>query len=138
MKARFLLLTLFFVSFHLLGFSQEDPKNPYDVNFKVNYDQEAHYPAGAEAFYAYIYKNITYTDEAKQKMISGDVLVSFDVMPDSTVSNIIILSSPGCGVDEEINRLIAPLKFAPAMAKGTPMRQNMMMSIPVRAGVGSK
>ena len=115
----------------------QETGNPYDVNFKINYNQEAHYPGGEQAFYTYIFSNIQYSDEAKQNKMSGSVLISFDVLTDSTLTNFVILSSPGFGVDQEIIRLLKPLKFAPALAAGQVIKQNMMLSIPVRAGVGS-
>ncbi len=119
-------------------YAQQDGKNPYDVNFKIDYNQEAHYPQGEEAFYRYIYQNIQYSDEAKQNNINAVVLLSFDVMPDSTLSGFVVLSSPGYGVDEELIRLLKPVKFAPAVANGQIIKQNVMLNIPVRAGAGSK
>jgi len=128
---------IFFAVFFSGTIEAQENGNPYDVNFKINYNQEAHYPGGEEAFYTYIFSNINYSEDAKQNRVNGSVLISFDVLVDSTLANFVVLSSPGFGVDQEIIRLLKPLKFAPALAAGQVIRQNMMLSIPVRAGVGS-
>jgi len=118
--------------------AQEDGKNPYDVNFKIDYNQEAHYPQGEESFYAYIYKNMRYSEEAKNNNIDAVVLISFDVMIDSTITGFVVLSSPGYGIDEELIRILKSLKYAPAVVNGQLIKQNVMLNIPVRAGQGLK
>jgi outer membrane biosynthesis protein TonB len=133
-----ILMSLLFVFLCSNSEAQQDGKNPYDVNFKIDYNQEAHYPQGEEAFYRYVYQNIQYSEEAKNNNINTVVLISFDVMPDSTLAGFVVLSSPGYGVDEELIRVLKPLKFAPAVANGQIIKQNVMLNIPVRAGVGSK
>lgn len=119
-------------------FGQEDKKNPYDVNFTVQYNISAHYPDGDKALYEYIYKHLKYSDEAKQNKLEGSVLLSFDVMPDSTLTGFVVLSSPGYGIDQDLIRILQKLKFAPARSNGIPIKQNIMLSIPIRAGIGAQ
>jgi TonB family protein len=129
---------IFFVIFLFAGihsFGQEPEKPVKDINFRIDYDQQAQYPEGEKALYSHINENITFDETAKEKMVSGQVLVSFDVLPDSTLTNIVVLSSPGHGIDQEIIRLLTPLKFIPASANGFLIKQNVMMNIPVRAGM---
>ncbi len=137
MKTQTSIIFIFLTTLCFSGVFAQENNNPYDVNFKIDYNRQAQYPEGDEAFYAYIFKNISYSEEAKKNNASGNVLVSFDVETDSTLTNIIVLSSPGYGTDKEIVRLLTPLKFVPAVVNGQLIKQNMMLTIPVRAGAGS-
>jgi TonB family protein len=85
-------------------------------NMTVNTDAEPFYPKGA-----------------KDKLVTGEVLMSFDVNPDSTVTNAIVISGPGFGVNEEVKALVEKLKFAPAVQNGVKVRMNVMMNFPVKA-----
>ena len=80
------------------------------------------------------------TDAAKKrswvgpsKLIEGEVMLSFDVLPDSTISNTNVISGVCCGINEEVQRVVKALKFAPAMQNGIKMRMNVMMNFPVKA-----
>jgi len=81
----------------------------------------------------FFYKNITYSEEAIAKKISGNVMLSFDVLPDSTISNIAVLSNVGYGLEEQVVKLITPLKYAPGIQNGEAMKMNVILSVPVRA-----
>jgi len=132
---------IFFVIFLLTcihSFGQEPEKPVKDINFRIEYNRQAHFPEGEKALYAYINENITFNETAKEKMVSGQVLVSFDVLPDSTLSNIVVLTSPGHGIDREIIRLLTPLKFIPASANGFLIKQNIMMNFQVYAGLSKE
>lgn len=102
-------------------------------NMVVNTDAEPFYPKGDQALYQYVYLNLKYSQEAKDKLVSGEVLMSFDVNPDSTVTNAIVISGPGYGVNEEVKALVEKLKFAPAVQNGVKVRMNVMMNFPVKA-----
>ena len=108
-------------------------KNPYDVNFSAVTQQEPFYPAGDQALFTYFYDKIIYSQEAKSKMVSGNVMVSFDVLPDSVITDLFVLSGVGYGVDEEIVRLVAPLKYAPGIQSGEKTKMNVILTVPVRA-----
>lgn len=103
-----------------------------DKNMEVS-TQDAFYPKGDNALYTYIMYNVKYTEEAKQKFIDSNVSLSFDVMPDSSVQNIKIISDPGYGVGEGVKKLVSELKFAPATQMGTKVKMNVMMDFPVKA-----
>jgi len=128
---------IFLFLFIPLGcFSQENnqqKKNPDDVNFSFKTEQEPYYPAGDNVLFAYFYNNIKYSDEAKAKNISGNIMISFDVMPDSSLTNIIVLSGVGFGIDEELVKLIEPLKYAPGIQSGVKTKMNVILTIPVKA-----
>ena len=77
--------------------------------------------------------NLKYSDESKKKYIAGEVTLSFDVKVDSTVTNAVIISGVGYGVDEEVKKLIETLKFNPGVQNGTPMKMNTMYTFPIKA-----
>jgi outer membrane biosynthesis protein TonB len=126
-----LVILLYFLP--ALAICQGTTKNPKDVNFHEVKQQDPFYPAGDQALYTYIFNNIKYSDSAKVKLVEGNVMVSFDVQPDSTLSNIIVLSGVGYGIDEEVVRLLKPLKYAPGIMNGTKVKMNTIITVPVRA-----
>jgi len=83
--------------------------------------------------YTYFYNTIQYSDSAKVAKINGDVMLSFYVMPDSTLTDILVLSGVGYGIDEEVARVMAPLKYAPGMIDGEKVKMNVIINVPVRA-----
>jgi TonB family protein len=107
-------------------------------NYKVVQQQQAHYPVGDVALQEYFNKNIQYSQEALDKRLYGSVMLSYDVNADSTISNIIVLKGMGFGVDEEVVRLITPLKFAPAISNNVAFRSSMITSINIKALPGPK
>ena len=114
----------------LPGFAQEyDDKQ----NIEVKVTQDAHYPDGDSKLYQYIFSNVNYSEEAKANKIEGNVMVSFNVETDSTVSNVVVIAGVGHGVDEEVKRLLKGLRFAPAIQNGEATKMNLMMTFPVRA-----
>jgi periplasmic protein TonB len=108
-------------------------KNPYDVNFTFKTDQQPFYPTGDMALYTYFYNTISYSDTAISKKIAGEVMISFYVMPDSTLSEIMVLSGVGYGIDEEVVRVLTPLKYAPGIIDGEKIKMNVILNVPVRA-----
>ncbi len=102
-------------------------------NFQVVQTQQAHYPKGDVALQEYFNINLKYPQAALDKRVYGSVMLSYDVMPDSSLSNIVVLSGVGYGVDEEVARLIGGLKFSPAVSNGVVIRSNMIITINVKA-----
>ena len=102
-------------------------------NIKVVANAEPAYPKGDNALYTYVYMNLKYTDESIKKYIQGEVTISFDVKADSTVTNAMIISGVGYGVDEEVKKLIQTLKFSPGMQNGMAIKMNTIYTFPVKA-----
>ena len=102
-------------------------------NNKPIADSEPTYPKGDNALYQKILMNIPYSDEAKNKYVQGEVMLSFDVMADSTVANVIIISGVGYGIDEEVKKLILSSKFNPGVQNGSVVKMNTMYTFPVKA-----
>lgn len=129
---------LFIITMALLGQRYDvaaQNKLPYNdkQNIAVVTEQEPFYPKGDLELYKYVLSAVKYSDEAKQKFIEGEVMLSFDVLPDSTVNNANVISGVCCGINEEVQRVVKVLKFAPAMQNGIKMRMNVMMNFPVKA-----
>lgn len=102
-------------------------------NMQVTTNQEPFYPKGEQSLYQYVLLNTKYSEEAKKNYITGDVTLSFDVMPDSSLTNVKIIHDVGYGIGEEVKKLVSKLKFAPAIQMGTKVRMNLMMDFPVKA-----
>ena len=118
----------------VLCFAQKDKTKKYDdpQNMDVVVEQDAHYPAGEQMLYQYIYNNIKYPKKTKGKTIIGEVFLSFNVETDSTVTDISVISGAGYGIDEEVVRVLKSLKFAPSIQNGVQIKMNLMLSIPIR------
>jgi len=132
MKPTLFLLLIFIET---LVVSAQTNKQPYNdkQNMEVVTEREPQYPQGEQALYNFVFKNIKYSDEAKKKYIEGNVELSFDVLTDSTATNIHIISGVGYGVDEEVKKIIQKTKFSPALMMKTPVRMNVIMTFPVKA-----
>lgn len=102
-------------------------------NKKVITNSEPVYPKGDQQLYMDVSNNIKYSEAAKSKDVRGEVLLSFDVNPDSTVSNVVIISGVGNGVDEEVKKYIEKIKFSPGKQNGRSVRMNTMYTFPVTA-----
>ncbi len=133
MKKLNLLFVIVFFTFSLFGQDFSDPQNMH-----VNYTREAEYPGGMMKLVSDIWSLMEFTQEAVDAKVDGEIMVSFDVLPDSTVSGIYIISGLGYGIDEEFKRVLSELKFIPALAETNPVKMNMMLNIPIRVGINSK
>lgn len=128
MKTQLLILSLLFIS--SISFSQDYNDKQ---NMEVIMQQDAFYPEGEMALYKYIFKNIKYSDEAKENDVEGEVMASFNIEVDSSVTNIVIIKGVGYGIDEEVKSVLKKLKFSPAIQNGEKTKMNLMFNFPVRA-----
>jgi protein TonB len=124
-----------FLIFSVCGFSQNktDKSSNDKQNMTVTASQDAFYPKGEQALYNYVLMNAKYSEEAKKNFVTGDVELSFDVMPDSSVTNVKVIHDVGFGVGDEVKKIVSQLKFAPAIMMGVKVRTNVMMDFPVKA-----
>lgn len=123
MKKLLMILVALFLS--ITSFSQG--------NFKVVQQQQAQYPAGDIALQEYFNLNLKYPQAAIEKRLYGNVMLSFNVMSDSTLSEILVLEGVGYGVDEEVVKLLTPLKFSPAISNSVVIRSGIIISINIKA-----
>ena len=114
--------------------SAQDKKGTYNdkQNLKVVLDKEPEYKGGEAALYKYINDSLLFTEEEITNKLSGEVMISFDVMPDSSLTNIGIVSGVSTGVDQQILQLFKKLKFGPSIQNGIALKMNVILSIPVR------
>lgn len=98
-------------------------------NFKVVTERNAEYPGGNEAMYMFFYRNMEFPAAARDNNVTGQVTVTFDVEPDSSVSHVEALDDLGHGTQAEAIRLVKLLKFGPAIQNGKATRQHMMVSV---------
>ncbi|MBN2728362.1 MAG: energy transducer TonB [Bacteroidales bacterium] len=101
-------------------------------NMDVVYSGEAQYPAGEQALYQLLYEGVEYSDEAKEANIKDDLIISFDVNFDSTLTEFYIIHEIGFGIDQQVISQLKDLKFAPAVMNGIEVRQNVMLTLPIR------
>ena len=109
--------------------AQQLIKDGTNRNYEVDYERAAGYPGGDEALYTKMFHEMQYPAEAKEKRITGDLMVSFFVEPDSSVTEVTALNDLGYGTREEAIRLIKSLKFEPAVQNGKAVRQQMMLPV---------
>ena len=100
-------------------------------NMEVTTDQEAHYPDGDMAMYQYVYQNIVWPDY-HEKVFNQSLSLSFDVLPDSSLTNFVVLGSVDQKIDEAVINVMKTLKFAPYIQLGTKTKSNQMVNIPIR------
>lgn len=110
------------------AFAQADKQN-----IQVITNTEPSFPKGDNALYTYVYMNLKYSEESQKKYVEGEVTLSFDVQPDSTVTNAMVISGVGYGVDEEVKKLIQTLKFSPGVQNGMVVKMNTMYTFPIKA-----
>jgi protein TonB len=83
----------------------------------------------------YVYKNVQYPSDARQKGLQGDAVVTFVVEKDGTMSGLRIISHPGGGVGEEALRVMRLIQskggvWKPGKKADMPVR--VQFSMPVR------
>lgn len=130
-KTFFLLLPL--LAFFVMPSKAQEPSGKDPQNMKVITKREPYYAKGEQALYNEVLMGIKYSDEAKKNYLEGEVMMSFDVMPDSTVTNVKIISDPGYGVGEEVKNYVMKLKFVPAIQMNKAVRMKLMMNFPIKA-----
>ena len=116
----------------LMAQAKTDKSSSDKQNMTVT-SQDAFYPKGDQALYTYVMMNTKYSEEAKKNYVSGDIELSFDVMPDSSLANVKVIHDLGYGVGDEVKKLVEKLKFAPAIMMGVKVRTNVLMDFPVKA-----
>jgi hypothetical protein len=102
-------------------------------NMKVETTREATYPDGDNALYTYLFKNIKYTEEAKANKAQGDIMVSFIVETDSSITSMKVISDVGYGCGDGLKEVLGKMKYIPALVNGVPMRSKVIITVPVRA-----
>lgn len=107
-------------------------------NFAVMETEDVRFPGTDEQLVLYYMKGITFDQAAIEANAEGEVLISFTVNPDSSVTNPILIKKFGFNVDEQVLELTRKLKFIPRKMNGVVTRSTHMISIPLRAYMKEK
>lgn len=82
-----------------------------------------HFPNGKSAMTAFIDKNLKFPDAAKNKGISGESVIAFDIEVDGSITNIRVVKSLHPLLDEEAIRVVKLMpKWVPATKRGKPIK----------------
>ena len=82
----------------------------------------------------YIYSNMKYPTEAKEREIQGTVRIEYVIETNGNVSNINIINSVGGGCDNEAIRLIQETHWIPGTKNGKYVRCHSMQDITFNIG----
>ena len=86
------------------------------------------FPGGDQAMMDFVAKNVVYPQEARDKEISGRVMVGFIVEKDGSISDAKVVKGIGGGCDEEAVRVVNAMpKWKPGKQKSKPVRVSFMM-----------
>ena len=89
------------------------------------------YNGGEEAMYKYLSDNIKYPQVAKETGIQGNVIVTFVVEKDGTITDVRILKDIGGGCGEEALRVVKAMpRWNPGKQNGVPVR--VQFNLPIR------
>lgn len=96
----------------------------------VTADRPARPVGGTEAFFEWIQTNQKYPALALQRKVDGKVMMEFVIEKDGSLNDIKVIKRLGSGLDEEAIRLLkAAPKWEPALYKGQPVKQKMVLPV---------
>jgi len=86
-------------------------------------EKQAEFPGGIKKFFSFIISSIEYPKIAQFRKFGGKVIVYFEIDKSGAVTNVILLTRPGLGIEQEAERIIrnSP-KWSPASQNGKPVR----------------
>lgn len=102
-------------------------------NFTVMETQEVRFKGTDDELVTYFMQNVIFDSTSVKANVEGEVMLSFVVNFDSTVTNPMVVKKFGYNVDNQMTELVKKLKFVPAKMNGVVTRSNHMISIPLRA-----
>ncbi|MCK9256057.1 MAG: hypothetical protein GX793_02545 [Bacteroidales bacterium] len=132
-KLKAIFILLFVASISLYAQNYDDPQN-----IDLQYNRDAEYPGGMNKFITDLWNSMSYTQEAIDTRVDGEIIISFDVGIDSIVSGVEIIYGLGFGIDEEVEKVLSKIKFIPALVEGKAVKMNLMLTVPIRVGPKSK
>ena len=93
-------------------------------------DTKPEFPGGKPAFMNFLKNHIVYPDSAKAHNIAGQVIASFFINADGSVTDITILQGLGDGISEGVvQSLKAMPRWKPATHNGKPIRAQYKVPI---------
>lgn len=116
-----------FVLFSSAAMAQTGENYDYNKNIKVKADSEPFYPAGENAMYELVFNKLEFPNQK----INGELMINFDVNPDSTLTGFSIIKEVGYGIDQSIINILKQLKFSPGTINGKPVVKNIVLTFPI-------
>jgi TonB family protein len=113
--------------------NKQQPAEEKSGNFRIIESQEARFTGTDEELVLFFMENIHYDSLALRANAEGQVMISFTVNPDSSISNAVLVQKFGYNVDDQLIPIVSRLKFIPAQMNGVVIRSNHVISIPLRA-----
>lgn len=100
------------------------PQIEHDADYAYyNAEQNPAFPGGSQALRTYLSQNCKYPPEAKQKGIRGNVIVSFTVETDGSISEVVVLRPVHKLLNDEAVRVIQAMpKWIPGKINGKAVR----------------
>ena len=82
----------------------------------------------------FLYSNIKYPAIARENGIEGQVVVSFVVEKDGTITDPKVVRDPGAGLGKEATRVVdmmgkLPEKWTPGQQRGNPVRVQFILPV---------
>ncbi len=123
----FLLILLLFAGTSV-SFAQTDKNKDAPIVFIV--EQMPVFPGGEDSMYKFITANVTYPQVAREKNISGTVIIIFIVEQDGSITNAKVVKGIGGGCDEEALRVVKLMpKWNPGKQAGKPCRVQFQLPL---------
>lgn len=111
---------------------REDQKPVASVDNEIYsvVSQDPQYPGGQEAMAKFLSDNLVYPAEARDKGITGRVVVTFVVEKDGNVSNVKVLRDIGGGCGAEAVRVVKKMpRWKPGKANGKAVRTQFTLPL---------
>jgi hypothetical protein len=117
--------------------AEEMPRFPSRICESLDTTNQAKYQCSQQALLAFMYSNIQYPFQARMNNIEGNVVTSFIVEPDSTISNIALLKDIGGDCGQTVMGLLnifneIGVRWIPGKEKGKAVRTRMTLPIRFR------
>lgn len=104
----------------------------FDINF-IGARTKAEFPGGLMALKSYLAKNLEYPQEAKEKGVSGLVLIELKIGKTGALEDYQVVEGIGAGCDEEALRLMDMMPdWTPATLDGQPIAAQRSIKIPFK------
>ncbi len=110
--------------------SAEPEKEEAEEEIFVFVEEEASFPGGVDALYAYLNKNLQYPELARESNISGTVVIKFVVEKDGSITRASILREIGGGCGKEALRVVKGMpKWKPGKQSGRAVRSEFTLPV---------
>jgi periplasmic protein TonB len=111
----FVVLLMLIIPFHKPAFAQDAAK----TTVRFNTREKPKFPGGEEELRKFLALNLRYPNEALQKGIGGEVIVSFKIDEEGNISDVKSLKPLGFGCDEEAVKVVRKMpQWIPAKKSG--------------------